>query len=226
MIRAIFFDAVGTVLFPTPSASSLYVQVAAKHGLKLEEADVRARLWTQYRTEEALDRAGDWATSEAREVARWQNIVQQAIPHATPELFTELYRHYATPDAWALAPDTAEVLVELAHRGYILGLASNYDRRFLSVVAGHSGLAPLADRVVVSSIVGTRKPGPAFFRAVLASSGCDPEQILFIGDDIENDIHGASAAGFRTVLIDPQAKHAHITPRVQYLRELLPALSR
>ena len=221
MIKAVYFDAVGTLLFPTPSATTMYAEVAARHGMTVDAAEVRARLWAKFREEDNLDRQYGWVTSEQREQERWLNIVQHALPGSTEELFQELYLHFSQPQAWSLAPGTAQVLIELQQRGLRVGLASNYDSRLSAVVAGHEALAPLRQNVIISSLVGLRKPAPEFFSAVVQSAQCDPSQIMFVGDDLENDVAGATAAGMRAILIDPERKHLDHSNRITQLSELL-----
>ncbi len=221
MIRAVYFDAVGTLLFPTPSATSMYAEVAARHGMAVNADDVRTRLWTKFREEDELDRKANWQTSEEREQQRWRSIVQHALPGSTEELFQELYLHFSQPQAWSLAPGTGQRLWELDALGVTVGLASNYDSRLSAVVAGHDDLAPLRGNVVISSLVGWRKPSAKFFAAVVQSAQCDPAQILFVGDDLENDVAGATAAGMSAILIDPEAKHLDHSNRITRLDELL-----
>ena len=221
MIRAVFFDAVGTLLFPTPSATTMYAEVATQYGMTVDAKQVRSRLWTKFREEEELDRQAGWVTSERREQERWRNIVQHCLPASTEELFEELYLHFAQPQAWSLAPGTGEVLWQLSQRGYTVGLASNYDSRLSAVVAGHESLAPLRQNVVISSQVGWRKPAPQFFDAVVQSAKCDSADIVFVGDDLENDVAGATAAGMQVVLIDPEGKHPDHANRIALLSELL-----
>jgi putative hydrolase of the HAD superfamily len=216
-----FFDAVGTVLFPTPTASVVYAQVAARHGLTLDPDAVRSRLWAQFRLEEAADRAAGWTTSEARERDRWRKIVLAAVPAASDELFDELYQHFAQPHAWTVPPTAAECIARLHARGLKLGLASNYDSRLLNVLAGTPELHPLRERVVVSSLVGYRKPAAEFFAEVVRAAGCAADEITFVGDDPENDFDGARAARMHAVLLDPDDKHTDRGPRVKSLLELL-----
>lgn len=59
----------------------------------------------------------------------------------------------------------------------------------------------LADRVaciVVSEMVGARKPDPAIFHAAAAHIGVASPSILFVGDHPEADVAGAAQAGMRT----------------------------
>ena len=45
------------------------------------------------------------------------------------------------------------------------------------------------------------KPSPAFFEAVLASTGVSAGETAVVGDDIESDVGGGQAAGMRGVLV-------------------------
>lgn len=221
-IRAVAFDAVGTLIFPNPGAAVVYAEAAARHRLTVDPAEIGPKLWQQFRVEEEIDRTAGWVTSEQREKDRWRNIVFAALPGATEELFRELYHHFAQPRAWAVPPDAAEVLTELHRRGFLLAMASNYDSRLASVVNGHPDLAPVRDRLVISSLVGFRKPAPAFFTfGVLPAMGVARNEILFVGDDHENDYLGATAAGMRAVLLDPKSQHSDIPDRVAELAEIL-----
>lgn len=220
-IRAVYFDAVGTLIFPNPPASAVYAQVAGRQGRSIDPAAISPLLWQQLRVEDDLDRQAGWVTSEERERRRWRNIVSAALPGSSDELFNELFQHFAQPSAWVVPDDAARTLAELAARGYRVGMASNYDRRLESVVQGSAALASVRGRFVISSVVGVRKPGPGFFDAVIASAGCAAAEILFVGDDLENDYHGAAAAGLTAVLLDPQDKHPEIDRRVRSLSELL-----
>ena len=88
------------------------------------------------------------------------------------------------------------------------------------MVAGLPQLARLADRLVISADVGFRKPAPEFFREVIRAAGFEPRAILFVGDDVENDYHGARAAGLGAVLLDPRSE-ANVERRIASLSELV-----
>lgn len=225
-IRAVVFDAVGTVILPNPSAATVYAETTKRRGIAVDEAGLAGRLWRQFRIEDDLDRGLGWRTDEDRERTRWSNIVSAAIPGADDDVFEELFRHYSQPSAWKVIDGVAETLVELQTRGFVLALASNYDSRLASVLAGLSGLDPLRQRVVISSVVGYRKPAVEFFRdGVLPAVGCEAGRVLFVGDDLENDYHGARSVGMRAVLFDPADRHLGVENRIRSFGELLWATS-
>jgi putative hydrolase of the HAD superfamily len=222
-VRAVFFDAVGTVLFPEPSAPVVYAETALRHGLALTPAEVRVRFITAYRREEAADAATNWTTSEERERDRWRHIVTDTLAGASDpdSCYQYLFSHFARPSAWRTDPDALAVLTALQNRGLALGLGSNYDERLWSVLAGFPELAPVRDRVLISSEVGVRKPGAGFFRELARAAGCAVAEVLFVGDDVENDYAGATAAGMGAVLLDPDGRHPLVPHRITALGELL-----
>ncbi|VTT99975.1 Haloacid dehalogenase superfamily enzyme, subfamily IA OS=Singulisphaera acidiphila (strain ATCC BAA-1392 / DSM 18658 / VKM B-2454 / MOB10) GN=Sinac_5298 PE=4 SV=1: HAD_2 [Gemmataceae bacterium] len=205
-VRAVFFDAVGTLIFPNPSALVVYADVARGVGLDLPPDEVRRRFLAAYRTQENADRAAGWATSEERERTRWHAIVCETLA-GVPDpdaCFDALYDHFAKPAAWTVNPHAAPTINHLVDRGVVVGLGSNYDARLHSVLDGFPELAPLRDRTVVSAAVGFRKPAAEFFAEVVRLSGCDARQVAFVGDDVENDFDGARAAGLDAVLLAPR----------------------
>lgn len=205
-IRAVFFDAVGTLLHPEPAAADVYYQVGQRHGSRLTLDEIRRRFGTAFRAEEKRDALAGHRTSEQREVRRWHDIVAAVLDDLTnPQAcFQELYDHFARPEVWRCEPGTGEVLAALCQAGYIVGMASNFDHRLRSVAAKMPDLAGL-HHLAISSEIGWKKPALEFFAALSAMTGIPADQIVMIGDDRENDIEGARRAGLHAVLIDPQA---------------------
>jgi putative hydrolase of the HAD superfamily len=218
--RAVFFDAVGTVLLPDPGAPAVYAESAARFGLPAGPELIRARFLEAYLREEAADEQAGWATSEDREVARWRAIVRETLPGAPEECFEQLYSHFARPQAWRVPAEAVALFERLTDRGLRLGLASNYDSRLESVVAGRPELSPLAGLLVISSQVGVRKPGAGFFERLVDLAGCRQAEAVLVGDDYWNDYLGATAAGLRSVLLDPAGRHPDVPERVVSLSQL------
>ncbi len=221
--RAVVFDVVGTLLHPRPPALEMYWSVGKELGLELAPTQLRERFLAAFQAEEQFDQSLSWITSEGRERERWQRIVATTLAGISqPELgYQQLYEHFARPESWVLATDTQEVLSELKTRGLSWGLGSNYDSRLWSVLEGFPELALPRDRVLISSVVGFRKPAPEFFRALCQCFQQEPGAILFIGDDYRNDYLGARQAGLQSVLLGDDMQIAATTPCIARLRELL-----
>jgi putative hydrolase of the HAD superfamily len=220
-IRAVVFDAVGTVIHPDPPATVIYSEVARRVGSRVAPDEIPARFRQAFARQEEIDRLAGLQTSEQREVQRWRQIVTQVLDDVVDSetCFRELFDHFSDPSAWRCEAEIGLVLAELASRGYALGLASNYDRRLRRVVAGLPILTRL-ERLIISSEVGWRKPAPEFFAAVAQTFGLPTSQILYVGDDLTNDYEGARAAGLHAVLYDPQCAGPAGAGRITRLTDL------
>jgi putative hydrolase of the HAD superfamily len=221
-VRAVFFDAVGTLIYPEPPAPVVYEAAGRARGSRLDVAEIASRFPTAFRREEEEDLRHGLRTNEEREAQRWRHIVAAVLDDVTdPEgCFAELFGHFARPEAWRCVSGAADMLRELSRRRYELGLASNYDSRLRSVAAGLLELQPVR-HLVISSEAGWRKPAGEFFAALCRVVGLPPEQIALVGDDLVNDFEGAAAAGLRPVLFDPRDRYLQRAPRVTRLADLL-----
>ncbi len=101
-------------------------------------------------------------------------------------------------------PGRPELLDWLAGR-YRLGLVSNFDyaptvRRILE----EGGILERFDAVVVSDVVGWRKPSPRIFEAAFARMGVGAAECLFVGDRPEIDVAGAKGVGMDVAWFNPE----------------------
>ncbi len=220
-IAAVFFDAVGTLIHPRPDAATVYADVGRHFGSRHTADAIARRFRSAFQVHEEEDRRAGWRTDEARELRRWREIVAEVLDDVTDPAacFAALYDHFRRPDSWECAADTEAVLRELARRGYVLGMASNFDERLRHVAEGLPELRPVR-HLVISAEVGWRKPAPAFFEVILRQTRLPPERILFIGDDPGNDFAGPRAAGMHALLFDPKSRHSD-RPRLAGLAALL-----
>ncbi len=219
-IRAIFFDAVGTLIHPEPSAAKVYGEIGRRFGSRYSPTMIAARFSTAFRRQEEYDRQHAWVTSEQREYQRWIAIVGDVLDDvANPDrVFADLYEHFKKPASWRCEPGLEALAGELRENGIQVGLASNFDGRLHGLVQGLKPLRPFAaadngeaPRVVISSEVGFRKPAPEFYQAMCRLVSLDAAQILYVGDDPINDYAGAKATGMQALLFDPHKRHADAT---------------
>ncbi|WP_307845426.1 HAD family hydrolase [Planomonospora sp. ID67723] len=101
-------------------------------------------------------------------------------------------------DAADLYPDVRPGLAALRELGYELIIAGNQPPQ------AHDALAAMdlpVDAIYTSDGWGVSKPDPAFFAKVVAVSGREPGELLYVGDRLDNDVFPARRAGMRTALI-------------------------
>lgn len=97
-----------------------------------------------------------------------------------------------------LYPDARPALAALRAAGVWTGIAGNQTVKTRDIL--HSLDLP-CDLIATSQQWGSAKPDPEFFQRLAACSPFQPEEILYVGDRIDNDIRPAAALGMRTALI-------------------------
>jgi putative hydrolase of the HAD superfamily len=207
-IRAVLFDAVGTLIRPEPAVGAAYLAAARRFGMAgdLVEEEVSRRFRAAFARQEAIDHTADWHTDESRERRRWECIVAEVFGDASTwqvqgqALFESLWNHFADAKNWAVIEAARQEIDAARDAGLIVGVASNFDARLHRLLDAMPQLG-ITGNVFVSSELGHRKPGREFFRAIENELGLAPEELLLIGDDVDNDDKAARAAGWQSLLV-------------------------
>lgn len=123
------------------------------------------------------------------------------FPHLAPNLEVTLLeeeheRRYGGFREVDLYPDVRGCLSELRELGLTVVLAGNQPAQRSGQLAA---LDLPADHILTSEELGAEKPDPRFFEAVRSRLGDPaPEQLLYVGDRVDNDLLPAVALGWRT----------------------------
>ncbi len=130
------------------------------------------------------------AWADLLEVDRTAGLAAWTAAAARPDLYRDL------------DPEAVGVLTTLKGAGITTVAVSNSDGT-LDEELDRFGLLGLFDATVDSTVFGREKPHSSIFTAGLERAGCAPEEVVFVGDGLINDVFGALAAGIdRTVLYD------------------------
>ncbi|WP_435827931.1 HAD family hydrolase [Nocardia fluminea] len=97
-----------------------------------------------------------------------------------------------------LYPDVRPALSALREMGVWVGIVGNQTVRAGGLLRG---LDLPTDFIATSDDWGVAKPDVAFFDKVVEAAGCPAEQIIYVGDRIDNDIAPATKVGMRTAYI-------------------------
>lgn len=227
-IKAIFFDAAGTLFTVNGSVGEIYARIAREHGKDVLVKDLEVGFRRCFA--DAPPMAFPGATSEqilGLEKKWWRDVVHDVF---TPlgsfpkfaEYFDALFSYFARTDAWQLYPETMQTLTMLHERGFRLGVISNFDSRLFGLLDGF-GISRFFDPIVISTHAGAAKPEVAIFTQALAVHNLRAVEALHIGDSLHADIVGANAAGLLPVLIDRRGTEAESKSYclVRNLNELL-----
>jgi len=116
-----------------------------------------------------------------------------------------------SPYQKTLMPGAIEVLEHLQSQ-YALHIITNGFEEVQHIKLEQSGLAPFFKEIITSEQVNARKPSPIIFDHSLKRGNCSAEESLIIGDNLEADILGGRAAGWKTIFYNP-----HQTPHNEKL---------
>lgn len=200
MTRAVFLDALGTLVELEPPWISLRARIPAEVSDERLERALRAEM--SYYRDHAHEARDEASLAELRK--RCAGIVSEELGmEVTVDELVDAIRFDAFPDA-------APALRELRERGLRLVAVSNWDCS-LPRVLERCGLGELLDGAVSSAAAGARKPDPAIFEPALRLAECDPDEALHVGDTPEEDVAGARAAGIRSLLIARDGKRGEIS---------------
>jgi putative hydrolase of the HAD superfamily len=203
-IEAIFIDLGNTlrILIKDPEHMARARQrIVELVGTDEDPAAFVAKLDERYKTYR------NWAFENLREApesemwTRWltPDFPAGRIAPLGPEL---TYQYRQSMGRRVVVNEGREVVEELQRRGYALGIISNLiGTREIPEWLEAENFAPYFKTVVLSSVLGIRKPDPAIYREAARRMGVEPDCCAYIGDNLKRDVTGARAAGFGKVVI-------------------------
>lgn len=206
MIKAVFFDAVGTLFHLTETVGEHYALVGREIGLNLNAEQLERAFhtgWNEMPQRPAID-----GPRENDDKGWWRELVNIVLGRVAPSLseldrhnfFEVAYEHFAEPDVWELYPEAPAVLEKLQSR-FQLAVISNFDGR-LRLVLQHLGISKFFSHVFISSEIGAEKPDPEIYRRAVALINLEAADVLHVGDDSTRDWQAAGTAGLAVFRLD------------------------
>jgi putative hydrolase of the HAD superfamily len=211
MLKAVFFDAAGTLIDTAEPVGRTYARLAREFGADASEQAVEAAFRHAFGAAPPLAFGPGRDRAELRALERqwWRERVRETFrelgaPVDFDAYFAALFAHFAQPAHWSADPEALGLLLRLKERGFSVGVISNFDARIYGIFDG-LGLLNLFDSVTISSEAGYAKPDREVFAAALARHAIEPREALHVGDSHKLDFEGARAAGLAAVLLDRAA---------------------
>src|SRR5438270_8773485 len=205
-LKAIFFDAAGTLFHLSGTVGQHYALVGGEIGLKLNAAQLdRAfvKAWNSMPARAAID-----GPRENDDKGWWRELVDLVLDQVAPSLseldrdnfFEIAYEHFAESGSWELYPEVPGVLEQLGPR-FQLAVVSNFDGR-LRFILEHLGISKFFAHIFISSEIGADKPDPEIYRRALKMIDLEPNEVIHVGDDLQRDWEAASEAGLSIFGLD------------------------
>ncbi len=231
-IRAVFFDAGNTLIFPRVEELA---QDLTAQGFSATPEDFYAAervgkskldewLWPQIRSGQVPRTIDSYYWGEYRRAL----MERVRAPEGERErLMRRVAQGFRDIRLWShVLPDTPPFLDSLRAQGYFLGVISN-SVGTMEEQLGRLDLARRFATILDSALVGVEKPHPEIFKMALTRARVQAGEAVFVGDTYSTDIGGAQLAGLRGVLMDRIGAYPHADcPRItscQGLSKFLPA---
>ena len=205
-LKAIFFDAAGTLFHLPRGVGYHYALVGHEIGLQLNSRQLDRAFtaaWNSMPARPPID-----GPREDDDKDWWRQLVNLVLDETSPTLgeldrdnfFEIAYEHFTEAGVWELYPEVLEVLGKLTQR-FQLSVVSNFDGR-LRMILEQLGVSKFFKQVFLSSELGADKPDPEIFRRALNVIRLQPNEVLHVGDDPQRDWKAGTAAGLSIFQLD------------------------
>lgn len=210
--KLLTLDVTNTILRIRGSVGEQYAHVALRFGLKLDPDSVNSAFGSVYKKQiTKYPNFGMHSNLTSKEW--WRRVVKHVLAAQRPAigsdvfelLFEEIYKVFATRQAWEVMPHVCDTLQTIRNIDDIkIGVISNNDQR-LHDILDDVHLGHLFDFVLTSAEVGHAKPAPVIFLKALALSQCVPSEAVHVGDSYQLDYIAPRKIGIRAYLMESRS---------------------
>ncbi|MGQ9661532.1 MAG: HAD family hydrolase [Kiritimatiellia bacterium] len=145
-------------------------------------------------------------------------FLRTGVSDGSVERHAERIRDIFGSAHFELYPEVSDALENLRMRGLPLGIVSNWQKGLVHFCM-ELGILEYFQVVVCSAELGIQKPDPKMFETAVAGLGLRAEEVLHVGDTIEEDVEGARQAGVSCVWLDREGIGG-VEPAIRDLREI------
>ncbi|MDK2982811.1 MAG: putative hydrolase of the superfamily [Thermococcaceae archaeon] len=227
MIKAVFFDFVGTLL------SKEHEDTTHQNIIREVLRDAKA---------ENVDPMKVWEEYEAITSERFKEFAgkpYKPIKLLEEEIMQELAKKYnfeVSPKFWEihlkmhqkygkLYDEALETLKTLRANGYHVGLITDSDNDYLKAQLEALGILELFDSITTSEEAGFYKPHPRIFELALEKANVKGEEAIYVGDNPLKDCVGARQVDMVSVLLDKNGNKKELWKECEFvisdLREIV-----
>lgn len=195
-MKAIIFDAFGTLFKVTSGGSAKTIMKnIIEHGGRVDEKQFLEE-WKAYYKEHTLGNR-EFMTERDVFISRIQMFYDRfGVTRSAAKDADALLAGAFDREAY---PEVKEVLEKLKEK-YLVLIGSNTDNDVFESVMKKNEIA--VHKVYTSENLKCYKPDRRFFTQILEDNGLSPEDVIFVGDSITDDILGPKEVGMKTVWID------------------------
>lgn len=219
MIKAIFIDFYGTLVFEDGEVISEITQLIYDTGKVEDKSQIGGYWWKEFQTA-FLNAFGEtFQTQRILEHSSLEKTITYFQSTADAKALSEqMFAYWRKPPIF---PESKAFLQACPVPVYVV---SNIDREDILAAIEYHGLQPAA--VFTSEDAKSYKPCKELFELALSSTGLKAEEVIHIGDSMSSDVKGASALGIRGIWVNRSGKEVpEGVEAVSNLLEVLPKIA-
>ncbi|MBC7464336.1 MAG: HAD family hydrolase [Actinobacteria bacterium] len=204
MIRAVGFDLDGTLFDHCAAASSGLANLLRERGWVYEGSANLGQEWIRIeRGYFAQYVAGNLTIVEQRQM-RMRDFLALANVEVGESELDELVRSYLShyENSWIAYPDVLATLNDLRELGMRLAILTNGQQVQQETKLVKMGIRDMFESVLAIGSLSVPKPDATAFMELAMTIGCEPQEVVYVGDDPHSDAIAATNAGLHGVWLN------------------------
>lgn len=199
MIKAIFIDFYGTVVYEDGEVVSKISRIICETGNAISSSEIDAYWWNRFKTLFENSYGENFETQRALELKSLLDTITHFESSADGvALSNEMFEYWVKP------PIFEESKLFFENCPLPIYIVSNIDRADILEAIAYHGLKP--QDVFTSEDALSYKPRKELFEYALKQTGLKADEVLHIGDSLSSDIKGAGALGIKAVWVNRNGK--------------------
>lgn len=228
--KGVLFDVGNTLIQVYPSVGEIYASSFALLNIQVSEAAINASFRELfYKTTHVQTHIFSFV-SKTDEKSKWKEFLRKVFIHAGQweqvepvfdAWFLDIYSLFSEPCVWRIFPEVTSVLQQLHDQKMKMGIVSNWDSRLRDLI-DQMPMKQYFDTIVISAFAGYAKPDSRIFEIALKEMNLEPEEVVYVGDDLFFDYQGARNAGILPVIVArDEKKLAQITSQYKDFEQMV-----
>jgi len=218
MIKAVLFDLGGT-LIRTADIPEIFKRILEMYGV----AASLDQISKVHKVNEDIDVVKGQIELGQEFWVQWNRKLLERIGIDDQDEFLarkidELWWDYADLDVY---PDVAETLSELRRKSVKVGIVTNGLKKDFQRILEELKLIDNFDVVVGIDSCNNGKPSKQIFLHALDKLQVNPEEAIFVGNEVKYDYEGAKKAGLKPLLIKREGRASENIDSIRSLTEVL-----
>ena len=219
MIKAIFMDFYGTVVFEDGEVIEVITKEILDTGKADNTSEIGGYWWREFQSDFMNSYGENFQTQRALEYQSLEKTIRHFNSKKKKKRMSDMMFEY-----WMKPPIFEEAKEFFEQCPVPIYIVSNIDRRDILKAINYHGLKP--EGVFTSEDARSYKPRKELFEMALEKTGLNPDEVIHIGDSLSSDVAGANAVGSDAIWVNRSGKEIPKGVKaVSNLLEVLDAVS-